>query len=59
MANYEIVGPFIISMMVGLSALCIFVWAVMSGAFFGSDQAALNFFRTEMNNDRDTRQNGR
>jgi hypothetical protein len=38
--------------------VCIFVWAVLSGALHGTDNASLNFFRTEMENDRTNRQAG-
>ena len=52
MADYEILGPYLIALLMGMSAVCIFIWGVLSGAFHNSDEAALNFFRAEMENDR-------
>ena len=33
--NFEIVGPYLAALMMGLGALCIFIWGVFSGAFIG------------------------
>jgi nitrogen fixation-related uncharacterized protein len=52
MADYEIFGPYLIALMMGIGAVCIFIWGVLSGAFHNSDAAALGFFRAEMENDR-------
>ena len=52
MADYEIFGPYLIAMMMGMGALCIFIWGVFSGAFHNSDSAAIQFFQAEMDNDR-------
>lgn len=52
MADYEIMGPYLLAIMMGLGAVCIFIWGVLSGAFHNTDEAALRFFRTEMENDR-------
>lgn len=49
--DYEVVGPFIVAMLMSLGAVCIFVWAVLSGALTGVDEAALRFYRTEVDND--------
>ncbi len=35
-----------------IGALCIFVWGVLSGAFSGTDEAAIRFYRMEVENDR-------
>lgn len=59
MTDYEVLGPFVIATIVSIGALCIFIWGVLSGAFFGSDQAALNFYRSEMENDGNTGDAGR
>jgi hypothetical protein len=58
MIDYDVFGPFLVAMMMSLSAVCIFVWAVLSGAFHGADDASLNFFWTELQNDRTNRQPG-
>lgn len=50
--DYEVFGPYVIALMMSVSAVCIFVWAVLAGVFHGSDQAALNFYRAELENDR-------
>jgi nitrogen fixation-related uncharacterized protein len=52
MADYEIMGPYLLAILMGLGAVCIFIWGVLSGAFYKTDEAALNFFRSEMENDR-------
>lgn len=54
MSDYEILGPYLIALMMSLGAVCIFVWAVLSGAFNGADEAALRFYRTEVGDDGDT-----
>lgn len=59
MADYEVFAPFLIAIMMGIGALCIFIWGVLSGAFFGSDKASQNFYHAEMENDGNTRQAGR
>jgi hypothetical protein len=48
--DYEIFGPYLIALMMSLSAVCVFVWAVLAGAFHGADEAALNFYRAEVEN---------
>jgi hypothetical protein len=35
-----------------MGAVCVFSWGVLSGAFHNTDEAALHFFRAEMDNDR-------
>lgn len=49
--NFEIVGPYVAALMMSLGALCLFVWGIFSGAFHGSDEAALRFFEREVGND--------
>ena len=50
MTDYEVFGPYLIAVIMGMSAVCIFVWAVLSGAFNGADEAALRFYRSEVEN---------
>jgi hypothetical protein len=52
MANYEILGPYALAILMGLGSTCIFIWGVMVGALSDTDQAALNFYNAEMANDR-------
>ena len=52
MADYEIMGPYLIALLMGMGAVCVFSWGVLSGAFHNTDEAALHFFRAEMDNDR-------
>lgn len=53
MSDFEILGPYIIALLMSIGAVCVFVWAVLSGAFNGADQAALRFYRAEVGDDRD------
>jgi hypothetical protein len=48
--DYEIFGPYLIALMMSLSALCVFIWAVLAGAFHGADEVALGFYRAEVEN---------
>ena len=48
---FEIVGPYIAALMMSLGALCLFIWGVLSGAFSGTDEAAIRFYRMEVEND--------
>jgi len=38
--------------LMSLGALCIFIWGVLAGAFSGTDEEAVRFYRTEVENDR-------
>jgi hypothetical protein len=51
-AEYEILGPYALAILMGLGSTCIFIWGVMGGALSETDQAALNFYHAEMANDR-------
>ena len=53
MSDFEILGPYIIALLLSIGAVCVFVWAVLSGAFNGADEAALRFYRAEVADDRD------
>ena len=52
MTDFEIIGPYMVALLMSIGALCIFIWGVLSGAFSGADDAALRFYRKEMENDR-------
>ena len=52
MADFEIIGPYMVALLMSIGALCVFIWAVLSGALSGADDAALRFYRKEMENDR-------
>jgi nitrogen fixation-related uncharacterized protein len=52
MTDFEIMGPYVIALLMSLGALCVFVWGVLSGAFTGVDDAATRFYRAEMENER-------
>ena len=50
--DFEVVGPYAIALLMSIGAVCIFVWGVLSGAFSSADEAAITFYRAEMENDR-------
>jgi hypothetical protein len=52
MANYEILGPYAVAILMGLGSICLFIWGVMGGALSETDRASLNFYDAEMANDR-------
>ena len=52
MADYEVLGPYTLAILMGMGSTCIFIWGVLVGALSETDQAALNFFHAEMANDR-------
>jgi len=52
MPDYEIMGPYLIALLMGIGTVCVFCWGVLSGALHNTDDAALNFFRAEMEHDR-------
>ena len=54
MADYEILGPYAVAILMGLGSTCIFIWGVMGGALSETDQAALKFCHAEMAHDRYT-----
>jgi hypothetical protein len=51
MGGFEITGPYASAMLMSLGALFIFVWAVLSGAFNGADEAARKFCEREIESD--------
>jgi nitrogen fixation-related uncharacterized protein len=52
MTDFEILGPYAVALLMSMGALCVFIWGVLSGAFSGADDAALRFYRMEMENER-------
>jgi hypothetical protein len=52
MSEYEVLGPYALAILMGLSSTCVFIWGVMSGALSQTDQAALDFYHAEIANDR-------
>ena len=52
MADYEILGPYAVAILMGLGSICLFIWGVMGGALSETDRAVLNFYDREMANDR-------
>ena len=51
MTDFEIIGPYLVALLMSIGALCIFIWGVLSGALSGADEAAISFYRAEMEND--------
>jgi len=33
MTDFEIIGPYMVALLMSIGALCIFIWGVLSGAF--------------------------
>ena len=52
MGDFDVLGPFVIALLMGMGTLCVLTWAVLSGALADTDKAALNFYRAEMDHDR-------
>lgn len=52
MRDIGITGPYASAMLMSLGALFAFVWAVLSGAFHGADEASRTFCEREMESDR-------
>ncbi|BCH22789.1 hypothetical protein MesoLjLc_25230 [Mesorhizobium sp. L-8-10] len=51
MEGFEITGPYASAMLMSLGALCVFVWAVLAGAFHGADEEAKRFCEREIESD--------
>ncbi len=58
MQDFDVLGPYIIAVMMSLGALSVFIWGVLAGAFHNADEASRRFFELEMNHER-TRQSHR
>ena len=52
MTDFEVIGPYVVALLMSIGALCIFIWGVLAGAFSGTDEAAIRFYRMEVENDR-------
>ena len=50
--EFEVLGPYVVALIMSIGAVCIFIWAVLSGAFNGADEAALRFYHREADNER-------
>ena len=51
MAGFEITGPYAGALLMSIGALCAFIWGVLSGAFYGADDASVRFYEMEMESD--------
>jgi hypothetical protein len=53
MSNYdfEVIGPYAVALLMSIGAVCIFIWAALSGAFKGADEEALRFYHREVDDD--------
>jgi hypothetical protein len=53
--DFEVMGPYVVALLMSLGALCIFIWGVFSGMFYGADEEAIRFYCTELENDGNAR----
>lgn len=51
MEGFEITGPYLSALLMSLGAVCVFIWAVLSGAFYRADEASIRFCEMEMESD--------
>jgi hypothetical protein len=51
MTDFEILGPLVIATLMSIGALCVLVWAVLSGALSDADDVAVKFCRMEIGDD--------
>ena len=49
--DFEVIGPYAVALIMGIGAVCIFIWAVLSGAFKGADEEAVRFYHREVDDD--------
>ena len=49
--DFEVIGPYVVALIMSIGAVFIFIWAVLSGAFNGADEEALRFYHREVDND--------
>jgi hypothetical protein len=49
--DFEVFGPYVVALLMSIGAVCIFIWAVLSGAFNGADEEALRFYNREVDDD--------
>jgi hypothetical protein len=50
--EFEVFGPYMVAFLMSIGAVCVFIWAVLSGAFNGADEEALRFYQREIDDDR-------
>jgi nitrogen fixation-related uncharacterized protein len=50
--EFEVFGPYMVALLMSIGAVCVFIWAVLSGAFNGADEEALRFYQREIDDDR-------
>ena len=51
MEGFEITGPYLSALLMSLGAVCVFIWAVLAGAFHRADEASVRFCEMEMESD--------
>ena len=51
MEGFEVTGPYASALLMSLGAVCVFIWAVLSGAFHRADEASVRFCEMELEND--------
>lgn len=51
MSSFDVLGPYLIAMLMGMGSMCVYVWGVMAGAFGRADDAAIQFYLAETAND--------
>jgi hypothetical protein len=49
--DFEVFGPYAVALIISIGAVCIFIWAVLSGAFNGADEEAVRFYQREVDDD--------
>ena len=49
--EFEVIGPYLVALIMSIGAVCIFVWAVLAGAFNGADEEAQRFYHREVDDD--------
>jgi nitrogen fixation-related uncharacterized protein len=49
--EFEVIGPYVVALIMSIGAVCIFIWAVLSGTFNGADEEALRFYHREVDDD--------
>jgi nitrogen fixation-related uncharacterized protein len=49
--EFEVIGPYVVALVMSMGAVCIFIWAVLAGAFNSADDEALRFYNREVDDD--------
>ena len=58
MAHFDVLGPYIVALLMGIGSMCVYIWGVMSAAFGHGDDPAVQFYLAEMA-DEQARKHGR